>query len=207
MTIPHRKRLVLWCAVIVLSGCTSTGGSKIPIETTSAVPGMTVTLRGEPHRLLGTPLQVGSRLPSSPLVDAFSMKDTDLSQNRGEVLLLSLVPSVDTKVCEAQTHYLGERGARLSPGIRRVTISRDTPFAQKRFATEARLTNITYLSDYKNGEFGRAAGLLVDGSLLLARAVIVTDRSGIVRYMQVVPELSHLPDMEKAFQIAEGLSK
>jgi thiol peroxidase len=146
-------------------------------------------------------------LPSYTLVDAFTLKDVDLSRMKGDVLLLSIVPSLDTKVCEAQTHYLGEQGSRLPSGIMRVTISRDTPFAQKRFATEANLTNIAYLSDYKEGGFGRTTGLLVDGSMLLARAIVIADRNGIVRYMQVVPELSHLPDMERAFRQAEELLK
>jgi len=197
--------LATWCALILLTSCAS--NVKVPVDTTTSIPGTTITLRGESHRLLGAPLEVGSRLPSTHLVDAFTMKDVDLSHMQGDILLLSIVPSLDTKVCEAQTHYLGEQGMRLPPGIMRITISRDTPFAQKRFATETKLTNIAYLSDYKEGAFGRATGLLVDGSMLLARAVVVADRSGIVRYLQVVPELSHLPDMETAFRKAEELLK
>jgi thiol peroxidase len=125
---------------------------------------------------------------------------------KGRVLFLSVVPSLDTRVCEAQTHYLGEQGARLSPDIAKITISRDTPFAQKRFAEEAKLTNITYLSDYRDGSFGRSTGLLQEESMLLARSVILVDREGIVRYIQVVPELTHMPDMEAAFARAEALS-
>jgi thiol peroxidase len=120
-------------------------------------------------------------------------------------LLISLVPSIDTKVCEAQTHYLGVEGARLPEGIERITISRDTPFAQKRFADEAKLNNITFLSDYRDGSFGRATGLLLDDLMLLSRSVIVVDGNGVVRYIQVVPELSHLPDLEAAFSKAESL--
>lgn len=189
----------------MLTGCATIGGTAIPVDTLSSSPGTTVTLRGEQLRLIGTPLKVGSPLPSTELIDAFSMKKVDLSQMKGKVLLLSLVPSIDTKVCEAQTHYLGEQGARLPQGIVRITVSRDTPFAQKRFAEEAKLTAITYLSDYKEGAFGRATGLLVADSMLLARSVIIVDREGIVRYIQVVPELSHLPDMESAFAKAEAL--
>jgi thiol peroxidase len=136
-----------------------------------------------------------------------TMKDVDLSQEKGSVLFLSIVPSVDTKVCEAQTHFLGEEGDKLSKEVRRITISRDTPFAQKRFATEAKLTDIQYLSDYKEGSFGRANGLLLDGLMLLARSVILVDKKGIVGYIQVVPEITHLPDMEKAFQTAIELAK
>jgi thiol peroxidase len=136
-----------------------------------------------------------------------SMQDVDLSQQKGSVLFLSIVPSLDTPVCEAQTHYLGEEGKRMPPAIKRITISRDIPFAQKRFAKEAKLTEIQYLSDYKDGSFGRSTGLLIDGLMLLARAVILVDQQGIVRYVQVVPELTHLPDMEKAFDQAAEMSK
>jgi thiol peroxidase len=136
-----------------------------------------------------------------------TMKDVDLSQERGQVLLLSIVPSVDTKVCEAQTHYLGEEGDRLPQSVQRITISRDLPFAQKRFAEEAKLTDLRYLSDYKTGDFGKATGLLVEDMKLLARAVVIVDRQGLVRYIQVVPEITHLPDMESAFEKAIELSK
>jgi thiol peroxidase len=192
---------------LLLPGCATIGGAKIPFDAASSSPGTTITVRGETHRLIGTPLEVGAPLPATVLIDAVTMKKTDLSLMRGNILFLSLVPSIDTKVCESQTHLLGEEGARLPSGIIRITISRDTPFAQKRFANESKLAALTYLSDYRDGSFGRSIGLLVDDSLLLARAVILVDKDGIVRYIQVVPELSHLPDMESAFAKAESLLK
>ena len=197
--------IVLVYFSILLSGCASPPGTKVPVDFMSSTPGGTVTMRGEPLQLTGTPLQVGDPLPESVLIDAFTMKTVDLSRLKGKVLIVSMVPSLDTKVCEAQTHYLGEQGARLPAEIARITVSRDTPFAQKRFAEEAKLTGITYLSDYREGSFGRSTGLLQKQSMLLARAVLVVDKNGIVRYVQVVPELSHLPDMETAFNRAEGL--
>lgn len=198
--------ILLGCFLFILSGCALTGVAKIPVDSASSAPGTTVTIKGERHQLIGSALQVGGQLPATVLVDAFSMKKVEMSQLKGKVLLISLVPSIDTKVCEAQTHYLGEEGGRLPAGITLITISRDTPFAQKRFAEEAKLTNITFLSDYRDGSFGRATGLLLDDSMLLARAVIVADRLGIVRYIQVVPELSHLPDMDAAFAKAKMLA-
>ena len=197
--------IISGCLLFILSGCASTGVASIPVDSASSAPGTTVTIKGEPHQLLGTALQVGGRLPATVLIDANTMKKVDLSQLDGNVLIISLVPSIDTKVCDAQTHYLGEQGARLPASITRITISRDTPFAQKRFAEEARLSNITFLSDYRDGSFGRTTGLLLDDSMLLARSVIVADRKGVVRYIQVVPELTHLPDMEAAFAKAEAL--
>jgi thiol peroxidase len=116
------------------------------------------------------------------------------------------VPSLDTPVCEAQTHYLGEAGIRVPKSIKRVVISRDTPFAQKRFAQEAKLTDLQYLSDYKQGDFARSTGLLTEGLMLFARSVIVVDRQGIVQYIQVVPEMSHLPDLDRAFSKAKELA-
>ena len=145
-------------------------------------------------------------MPDTALVDAVTMQPVNLNDYRGYILLVSIVPSVDTKVCEAQTHYLGEQGDKLPASVKRITISRGTPFAQARFAKEARLEDVQYLSDYKEGAFGRSTGLLIESSRLLARAVILVDKKGIVRYIQVVPDTSHLPDLEQAFARATNLA-
>jgi len=181
--------------------------ANIPIDNNSVQPGTSVTMGGQSLKLMGKPIAVGDSLPSVDLVDAMTMKPVDLSKMKGMFLFLSIVPSVDTPVCEAQTHYLGEKGNKLAPEIIRITISRDTPFAQKRFAKEAKLEHIQFLSDYKEGAFGRATGLLMDGLMLLARSVVIVDREGKVRYIQVVPEITHLPDMERAFQKAGELAR
>jgi thiol peroxidase len=180
---------------------------QIPMEQASSQPGGTVARAGSPIKLLGTAVSLGHPLPGVKMVDAMTMKEVDLSQEKGAVLFLSIVPSIDTKVCEEQTHYLGEEGEKMPKEIRRITISRDTPFAQKRFAQEAKLTNLQYLSDYREGAFGKATGLLMEGSLLLARSVVLTDKKGVIRYIQVVPEITHLPDMERAFLKAAELAK
>jgi thiol peroxidase len=190
-----------------LTGCLAATSQTMPINTGSVAPGTVVTKQGTPVTLLGTPIGVGDKLPVTDLVASTTMAPVDLAQSHGKVLFLSIVPSIDTKVCEAQTHYLGEKGKNLPSGIELITISRDTPFAQARFAKEAKLTNIHFLSDYKDGAFGRSVGLLQDGSRLLARAVILVDAGGVVRYIQVVPELGNLPDMERAFTEAGKLIK
>ena len=197
--------LLTGCLLSLLCGCASSGVLKVPVDSASSVPGTSVTLRGQSHKLTGTALEVGNHLPAISLTDAQTMKKVDISQLKGKVLLISLVPSIDTKVCEEQTHYLGEQGTKLSTEVERITISRDTPFAQKRFSEEAKLHNITFLSDYRDASFGKATGLLIADSMLLARSVLVVDKKGIVRYIQVVPELSHLPDLEAAFLKAESL--
>ena len=204
--ISKRVLYVLFSFVFLVFGCATTQ-PKIPTDTASAQPGGEVTFRSKPVKLLGPPISVGKPLPSVNLVDAMTMSDMDLSKERGSVLLLSIVPSLDTPVCDAQTHYLGGKGNDLSPSVKRIVISRDTPFAQKRFAKEAKLTNLRYLSDYKQGDFARGTGLLTEGMVLFARSVIIVDRTGIVRYIQVVPEMTHLPDMDKAFEKASELAK
>lgn len=201
------KRYTAFSLLLMLAGCTSFFTTAIPVDRTSVLPGGTVISRGAPQRLIGTPLAVGQALPSSYLLSDASLTTTDLNVFKGKVVLISIVPSIDTTVCEAQTHYLGEQGRRLPNDIVRLTISRDTPFAQKRFAHEARLDDITFLSDYRDASFGRSTGLLLEESLLLARAVAVVDRKGIVRYLQVVPDMGHLPDMEAAFRVAENVLK
>jgi thiol peroxidase len=192
--------------MFLLFGC-ATSPPKIPVDWASSQPGTQVALRGTPVKLLGSPISVGKPLPSAELVDAMTMKNVDLSKEEGPILLLSIVPSLDTPVCEEQTHYLGEKGEKLPSSVKRIVISRDTPFAQKRFAKEAKLTNLQYLSDYKQGDFGRSTGLLTEGAMLLARSLILVDKQGIVRYIQVVPEMTHLPDMDRAFEKAIELTK
>ena len=203
------KRILLIAAafglIFFLSAC-MTKQTDLPIDTTSAVPGTEVSRKGEILALTGTGIAVGQKLPDTMLIDAATMQPVNLNDYQGSVLFLSIVPSIDTKVCEVQTHYLGEQGDNLPATVKRIIISRDTPFAQARFAKEAKLEDIQYLSDYKEGAFGRSIGLLVDGSRLLARSVILVDKQGIVQYIQVVPDISHLPDMEAAFAKAAALA-
>ncbi|MEW6428888.1 MAG: redoxin family protein [Thermodesulfobacteriota bacterium] len=202
----HRAMgFLLAVAAVLLLTQACAKGPAMTVNRDTVAPGGSVTRGGKELALLGTPLAVGSPLPAVDLVDAMSKEDVDLSTVRGQVLLVSLVPSLDTRVCEEQTHYLGEEGDRLPPTVRRITISRDTPFAQERFAREAKLTDLTYLSDYKEGAFGMATGLLVDNLRLLARGILLVDKKGVVRYLQIVPALGELPDMETAFARARLL--
>jgi len=203
------SRMRSFCTVglllLLILGCTSLQ-PRPPVDRDSVQPGSVVKRGDKRFPLLGTPISKGDSLPSVKLLDAMTMQEADLSQERGRVLFLNIVPSLDTPVCDAQTHYLGEEGDKLPDLVQRITISRDTIFAQKRFAKEAKLTDIRYLSDHREGEFGKSTGLLMDGLKLLARAVILVDMRGKVRYIQVVPEITHMPDMEAAFQEAIQLA-
>jgi thiol peroxidase len=153
------KRIFLFAAAVsallLLNACT-VKQTPLPIDTTSAVPGTEVSRKGEILALTGTGIAVGQKLPDTMLVDAATMKPVNLNDYQGTILFLSIVPSIDTKVCEEQTHYLGEQGDKLPATVKRITISRDTPFAQARFAKEAKLEDIQYLSDYKVAKHANA---------------------------------------------------
>ncbi len=166
--------------------------------------GQAVTLRGKPLTLMGEKAQVGQTLLTVRLSDP-DLNMIDLRSLKGKVTILSVVPSLDTPICEKQTHLLSEENKGLDQTANLVTISRDLPFAQKRFAKEANIHNILFLSDYRNAEFGRSTGLLIEENRLLARAIIVLDRNGVIQYLEVVPEQAQLPKMGKAFHSAWGL--
>lgn len=159
--------------------------------------------------LSGTGIKVGDALREVQLTQ---MIETDLSpiaitdtKGKGKVRIISVVPSLDTPECEEQTHYLSEKNKGLDKMVELVTVSVDTPFAQKRFAKEAHIGNVTFLSDYKDAEFGKAYGLLLKGPHILARTIMVVDAHNTVRYLQITPELTQLPDMDKAFAVAKSL--
>ncbi len=164
-----------------------------------------ISLRGKPLTLMGKTLTVGQPLPDVSLPDK-TMNGVKLNSLKGKVAILSVVPSLDTPTCDKQTHILSEENGGLDQTASLVTISRDLPFAQKRFSKNASINNVLFLSDYREAEFGKSSGLLMEENRLLARAVIVLDKEGIIRYLEIVPELSQLPDMKKAFAFARSMS-
>lgn len=203
---------------LVNSGCTMTWpGStsdtgfayqNFPVAktTASAGDGHTVTFKGTPLALEGRGVKVGDTLPDVQVAKG-DLSLMNIADTKGSVRIISIVPSLDTKVCEQQTHYLSEKNSGLDKSVQMITISVDTPFAQDRFAKEAKIGNVTFLSDYRGGDFGKTNGLLVKEPHILARSIMVVDKNNVIRYLQVTPELAQLPDMEAAFQAANALVK
>jgi len=204
------------CMAIGLAGCGTMGGSaagsfqykNMTVADGSVTPGegQKVLYKGSPLVLSGTGIKVGDSLREVQLTqtDLLPIGITD-TKGKGKVRIISVVPSLDTPVCEQQTHYLSEKNKGLDRMVELVTVSVDTPFAQKRFAQEANITNVTFLSDYRDVEFGKAYGLLLNGPHILARTVMVVDARNTVRYLQVTPELTQLPNMDEAFSVAKSL--
>jgi thiol peroxidase len=152
-----------------------------------------VIRRGDaPLTLTGKPLEVGETAPAVTLVDP-KLGTIDLGSLRGSLVVLSVVPSIDTKVCEAQTHKVSDAIPDYPPGTTVITVSRDLPFAQGRFAEEA-MTQTRMGSDYQGGRFGRAFGVDVKETGLLARSVWVIAPDGTIAYRQIVEDQTSEPD-------------
>ncbi len=154
-------------------------------------PGL-VSLRGNPLTLVGNEVKVGDEAPDFVAV-ANDLSPVRFSSFRGKVCVLSSVPSLDTPVCNAQTRRLDREAERLGSAVAILTISMDLPFAQKRWADAARMNRVQTLSDHRDASFGTSYGLLIKELRLLARAILIVDRDGIIRYLQLVKEMSEEP--------------
>lgn len=211
----HSVNLVVILALVAGAGLAACSGpesgagfsyQELPVATESvgAGEGNSVTMGGSPLALAGSGIRPGEALRSAKLARG-DLSLIDVADTKGKVRIISVVPSLDTPVCEQQTHYLSEKNGGLDESVELITVSVDTPFAQLRFAREAAIENVTFLSDYRDAAFGRAHGLLVEEPHFLARAVLVVDADNVVRYLQVNDELAAMPDMEAAFRVARSL--
>ena len=154
-----------------------------------------VSIRGNPLTLVGNEVKVGDEAPDFVAL-ANDLSPVSFSSFRGKVCVLSSVPSLDTPVCNAQTRRLNQEAERLGPDVAILTISMDLPFAQKRWADAAGMNRVQTLSDHRDASFGTSYGMLVKELRLLARAVLVVDRDGAIRYVQLVREITDEPDYE-----------
>ena len=165
-----------------------------------------VTLKGKPITLVGDEVRVGQAGPDFEAVDN-DLKPVRLSSLKGKVVILCSVPSLDTSVCDIETRKFNEKAGQLAGDVKVLTISMDLPFAQKRWCGAAGIKNVQTLSDHRDASFGQSFGVLIKELRLLARAVFVIDKTGVVRYKQIVPEISGEPDYEAAINAAKGLIK
>lgn len=163
-----------------------------------------ITFKGGGMTLVGDEVAVGQDAPNCTLTGG-GLAEVELSSFKGSVVILSVVPSLDTPVCDTQTKRLNEDVAALGDGVKLVTVSLDLPFAQARWCGASDASNVTVLSDYKGRQFGEAWGLLIKELGLLTRAVYVVDAGGTVRYAQVVGEVTEEPDYAAALDAAKSL--
>lgn len=151
-----------------------------------------VTMKGNPVTLLGKELKVGQSLPEATLV-ANDLSEVKLSSYKGKKIILSIVPSLDTPICDLQTKRFNQEASNLKDVVI-LTVSMDLPFAQKRWCGATGSDKIVTLSDYRYAQFGEALGVLIKGIRLLTRAIFVIDAKGVVQYKQICPEITKEPE-------------
>ncbi|MBU1452929.1 MAG: thiol peroxidase [Proteobacteria bacterium] len=156
-----------------------------------------VTMHGNPLNLVGEAVAVGQAAPDAELVNN-DLAPVKISDYLGKVVVISVVPSLDTPVCDLQTRRFNSVAANLGGDVVILTISMDLPFAQKRWCGAAGADAVVTLSDHREAAFGLAYGLLIKELRLLARAVLVLDREGKITYIQRVLELTNEPDYDEA---------
>ena len=163
-----------------------------------------ITMQGNPLTVLGKELKVGDKAPDFELLDN-DLKTVNLSAFRGKVLVISSVPSLDTPVCDMETRRFNEEAGEFGDSVAVLTVSMDLPFAQKRWCGAAGVERVTTLSDHRDAKFGEAYGVLIKGLRLLARAVFVLDKNGVIQYIQLVKEVTKEPDYEAVIAAVKKL--
>lgn len=158
-----------------------------------------ITLKGSAVKTVGELPKVGDKAPGFGLV-AGDLSETDLAAYAGKKVVLNIFPSIDTGVCaDSVRRFNAEAGKRDDTVV--LCISADLPFAQARFCGAEGLENVVSLSTFRQAGFGKDYGVaMVDGPLenLMARAVVVIGSDGVVKYTELVPEITQAPDFEAA---------
>ena len=160
-----------------------------------------VTMRGNPLTLLGPEIKAGQKAPDFHSVDK-GLAPIGLDKFKGKVKIISVVPSIDTPVCDAQTRRFNEEASKLGD-VQVLTVSMDLPFAQARWCGAAGVDKITMISDFKDRDFGNKYGVLIKELGLLARAVFVVDKNDNVTHAEYVKEVANHPDYEATLAAAK----
>jgi len=163
-----------------------------------------VTFKGNPLTLLGQEVKVGDRAPNFQVVDK-AMQRATLDSFKGKVKIITAVPSLDTPVCDAETHRFNEEAGKLPDKAVVLTISMDLPFAQARWCAAAGVDKVQTFSDFRDRSFGLAYGVLIKELKLLARSVFVVDDQDVIRYVELVPEVTQQPNYERVVNAARAL--
>ena len=160
------------------------------------------TMKGNPLTLVGPQLQAGDPAPDFNVVDG-TLSPVNLEKTGNHVRIISVVPSLDTPVCDLQTKRFNEEAAKL-PAVDILTISMDLPFAQKRWCGAFGVDRIKMLSDHRSGSFGEAYGTLIKDLRIESRAIFVLDKDNIIRYVEYVKEVADHPNYDAALAAAKS---
>ncbi|MFP7734409.1 thiol peroxidase [Priestia aryabhattai] len=161
-----------------------------------------VKFKGNDVTLLGNQVKVGDKAPNFTVL-ANDLSEVTLDSTKGSVRLISVVPSIDTGVCDAQTRRFNEEAAKLD-NVKVLTVSVDLPFAQKRWCGANGIENVQTLSDHRDLSFGEAYGVAIQELRLLARSIFVVDSNDNVTYVEYLPEVTEHPNYEAAIEAAKA---
>ena len=161
-----------------------------------------VTLKGNPFTLVGPELEAGSPAPDFQALST-DLTPVTLADTGNSVRVFSVVPSLDTPVCDVQTRRFNQEAAKL-PGVKIYTISMDLPFAQSRWCSAAGVKNLSMLSDHREASFTQNYGTLIKELRLASRALFVVDAEGVIRHVEYVGEVTEQPDYDAALDAIAG---
>lgn len=163
-----------------------------------------VTFAGNPIALLGKEVKVGDKAPAFTLLDN-GLGEKTLADYAGKVKVISVVPSLDTGVCDAQTRWFNQNVSKLGDNVVVLTVSVDLPFAQKRWCGAAGIDQVETLSDHRDLSFGENYGFILEGLRLLSRGIVVIDKDDVVRYVEYVPEVTSAVNFDAAEAATKAL--
>jgi thiol peroxidase len=158
-----------------------------------------VTFKGNPLTLVGPELKSGDKAPDFTLLDN-ELNEVKLKEFTGKIKVVSVTPSLDTPVCDMQARRFNEEAARLPEDIVILNVSMDLPFAVSRFCTTASINKVKTLSDHRDASFGMAYGVLIKELRLLTRSIFIIDKEDVIRYVEIVSEVTNQPDYDKVFK-------
>ncbi|MDB4866633.1 MAG: thiol peroxidase [Cohnella sp.] len=162
------------------------------------------THKGNPITLVGPELKAGDQAPDFTIQKSL-LETAGLKDFAGKVKLISVVPSIDTGVCDAQTRRFNEEATKLGENVVVLTVSADLPFAQARWCAAAGVDRVVLLSDYKGNTFGEAYGVLIKEYRLDMRAIFVVDAQDKIIYVEVLKEMGEHPNYEAAVAAVQQL--
>jgi thiol peroxidase len=160
------------------------------------------TLKGNPLTLVGPELKAGDQAPDFEVVNS-KLQPVKLADTGGGVRIFSVVPSLDTPVCDAQTKRFNEEAATL-PNVTIYTVSMDLPFAQGRWCTTFGVDHVQMLSDHRSGSFGERYGTLIKELRIESRAIFVVDQNNKIRHAEYVKEVADHPNYDAALSVARS---
>lgn len=158
-----------------------------------------ITIKGNPLTLIVPEIKAGDKAPDFTVLDR-ELKNVSLKSFTGRIKVISVTPSLDTPVCDIQARRFNQEAAKLPDNVVALNISMDLPFAISRFCTSAGIDKVQAFSDHRDASFGIAYGVLIKELRLLARSIFIIDAGDVVRYVEIVPEVTNHPDYDKALQ-------